>query len=83
MKCSSEYEDYTYTECHDIWTLVSLTAPCQNKDEEKEEKVPMDIVSVMDKSASMAGEKLQLVKKTLEFVLTQLTEKDRLALITS
>lgn len=84
LKCSSEYEEYTYTESHDIWTLVSLTAPCQNENEdgEKEDKVPMDIVAVMDKSGSMAGEKLELVKKTMEFVLTQLNDKDRLALIT-
>lgn len=83
VSCTSEYPDYTYNEKHDIWTLVSLTAPCQAEDdEEKEEKVPMDIVAVMDKSGSMAGEKLELVKRTLEFVLTQLTDKDRLALVT-
>merc|ERR1712013_818779 len=82
VKCSSEYEDYTSVDTHDIWSLVSLTAPCRSEDEEKEEKVPMDIVAVMDKSGSMAGAKLELVKKTLEFVLTQLTDKDRLALIT-
>ena len=31
----------------------------------------MDLVAVIDKSGSMSGIKLDLVKKTLEFVLTQ------------
>ena len=35
VKCSSEYEDYTSVDTHDIWSLVSLTAPCRNEDEEK------------------------------------------------
>ena len=29
IKCSSEYPDYSYNSSHDIWTLVSLKAPCQ------------------------------------------------------
>jgi len=80
VSCSAEYEDYTYTDTHDIWTLVSLTAP--HHEEEKEEKVPIDIVAVIDRSGSMQGGKLELVKKTLEFVVSQLNEKDRLGLIT-
>ena len=29
VNCSSEYPDYSYNSAHDIWTLVSLKAPCQ------------------------------------------------------
>ena len=29
IKCSSEYPDYSFNTAHDIWTLVSLKAPCQ------------------------------------------------------
>ena len=83
VECSSEYRDYTHTESHDVWTLVSVTAPCDTEYQEEEDtKVPMDIVIVIDKSGSMAGEKLKLVKFTLEFVVTQLNENDRLSLIT-
>ena len=73
VSCYSEFGDYTYNKKHDIWTLISLKAPpCGDENEEEnKKKISMDIVAVMDKSGSMAGEKLDLVKKTLEFVLTQ------------
>ena len=70
VSCTSEYPDYTYNEKHDIWALVSLIAPCQD-DDATEGRAAMDIVAVIDKSGSMAGGKLKLVKRTLEFVLTQ------------
>ncbi|OMJ69153.1 hypothetical protein SteCoe_33194 [Stentor coeruleus] len=41
----------------------------------------VDIVCVIDTSGSMEGESLELVKKTLSFMLTQLEDNDRVCLI--
>ncbi|XP_065663790.1 uncharacterized protein LOC136085890 [Hydra vulgaris] len=83
--CSTEYKDYSFKEKLDIWALISLKAPSLEMTlDEKEigKRAPIDLVVVIDKSGSMAGEKLALVKKTLEFVVSQLNEKDRLCLVT-
>ena len=45
-------------------------------------RTPVDLVLVIDVSGSMSGEKLDLVKKTLEFLLTQLGPNDRVSLVT-
>ena len=71
LSCESEYKDYKYNEKVDIWSLISLKAPAEPEDENEEKRPPIDLVAVIDKSGSMAGQKLKLVKKTLEFVLTQ------------
>ena len=41
----------------------------------------VDIICVIDVSGSMNGEKLDLVKKTLDFMLTQLTDIDRISIV--
>ena len=71
ISCESEYKDYIYNETVDIWTLVSLKAPKEVEEDDEDKRAPIDLVAVIDKSGSMEGEKLKLVKKTLEFVLTQ------------
>ena len=48
----------------------------------KENQRPgVDIIFVIDVSESMEGERLHLVKETLEFMLTQLTEIDRISIV--
>jgi uncharacterized protein YegL len=42
----------------------------------------VDIVFVIDISGSMMGPKLELVKKTLEFMISKLSNKDRVSLVT-
>lgn len=58
---------------------LNLAAPVYEEDESV--RAPVDIVAVIDRSGSMSGGKLDLVKKTLHIVVTQLTPKDRLSLI--
>jgi len=82
LTCSTEYKDYVYNEKHEIWSLVTLKAPCMVDDEKDEQRPPIDVVLVIDKSGSMAGKKIALIKKSLEFFLTQLNDKDRLSLVT-
>ena len=71
LSCSTEYKDYTYNTKQEIWTLVSLKAPLQEEDESDEKRPPVDVVAVIDISGSMSGGKLALIKKTLEYFLTQ------------
>ena len=83
VHCQTEYLEYVYNERQDVTAIVTLKAPLLEEDEQEEEKrAPIDLVAVIDKSGSMAGEKLKLVKTTLEFIISQLRSKDRLALVT-
>jgi hypothetical protein len=45
-------------------------------------RAPIDMVAVIDKSASMKGEKITLVKRILQFILSKLNEHDRLSIVT-
>lgn len=49
------------------WCVCTMKAPYY----EPTARAPVDIVAVIDKSGSMHGEKLDLVKETLEFVIDQ------------
>jgi Ca-activated chloride channel family protein len=42
---------------------------------------PKDIVFVVDHSGSMAGEKIEQARQALQFILGQLNERDRLAIV--
>ena len=44
--------------------------------------IPLDLICVIDVSGSMCGAKIELVKKSLTYLLDVLTEQDRLSLIT-
>lgn len=79
ISCETEFKGYKFNEKVDIYSLVTLIAPCQVETDDI--RAPIDLVFVIDRSGSMAGQKLELVKKTLQFVLTQLNEKDRLAVV--
>lgn len=50
---------------------MSLKAPFSDENETGERRAPVDIVAVIDVSGSMFDGKLALIKKTLEFFLTQ------------
>ena len=51
------------------WSVATFKAPFY----EPTSRAPIDVCAVIDKSGSMAGEKLNLVKETLEFVIDQRT----------
>jgi Ca-activated chloride channel family protein len=47
-----------------------------------EERKPMNLVFVIDKSGSMEGERMQLVKDSLELLVDQMREDDTLGIVT-
>ncbi|KAL4437706.1 hypothetical protein ABPG74_012381 [Tetrahymena malaccensis] len=51
------------------------------KQDSLENRPNLDLICVIDNSGSMSGEKIQNVKKTLEYLLELLGENDRLCLI--
>lgn len=43
---------------------------------------PVNLILCIDKSGSMSGKKMELVKESMHFIVDQLTDQDRIALIT-
>jgi Mg-chelatase subunit ChlD len=63
----AEQETYPYDREVACWSMVSLQAPAF----EPTERSNIDVVTVVDKSGSMSGEKIGLVRETLHFVVDQ------------
>jgi len=78
VKASTAYEELAYFSAGEMMAMVSLTAPKFTKTS----RAPIDAVAVIDRSGSMSGIKLELVKKTLHFMTSQLQVDDRLSLVT-
>ena len=66
LSCNAEYTVYPRSK-QVCWATASLKAPFY----EPAARAPVDIVAVIDKSGSMGGAKLDLVKKTLLFIVDQ------------
>jgi len=60
-----------------IPAVVSVVAPKQVDSV----RAPVRLIAVLDKSGSMQGEKLELVKKTMQLMLRHLSEKDAVGLV--
>ncbi len=67
IEWTPEFAAYPPTTKQECWSVCTLKAPFFEPDV----RAPVDIVAVIDKSGSMHGEKLNLVKETLEFVIDQ------------
>ncbi|KAK3028131.1 hypothetical protein RJ639_038992 [Escallonia herrerae] len=61
-------------------TLVGIRAPSL-LDHQQEQRAPIDLVAVLDVSGSMAGAKLELVKRAVHFVIDNLSPSDRLSIV--
>ena len=67
LTANTEYACYSPSSKQQCWAVASLKAPKY----EPSARASVDIVAVIDKSGSMSGQKINLVKKTLEFVIEQ------------
>jgi len=45
------------------------------------DRIPLSVVCSVDRSGSMSGDKMKLVKSTLRFLVSQLTQRDRFGLV--
>ncbi|CAF3327152.1 unnamed protein product [Rotaria socialis] len=79
-----EYLAQSAHEESNIYGLITLQAPSILQRETNSiaaARVPIDLVCVVDQSGSMSGEKMVLLKKTLIYIVEQLNELDRLAIV--
>ncbi len=67
LSASAEYASYLAKTAELCWAVANFKAPFY----EPTSRAPVDIVAVIDKSGSMRGVKIELVKKTLLFVIDQ------------
>lgn len=65
------------TETH-LDVLIELTAPTPAVDQDRE---PLRIAVVVDRSGSMRGAKLEAAKRSVAYLAAQLTSEDRLAVV--
>ena len=87
LKLTSEFPEFKRTilpsdgqAAASLWVNAHIQAPQYDAGAARPS---LDVVAVIDRSGSMEDEgKLELVKKTLTFVLSQLRPADRLALVT-
>ncbi|UJR11147.1 hypothetical protein I4U23_015328 [Adineta vaga] len=75
-----EYKEQVSKRESNIYGLVTLQAT-SSRQSSTLSRVPIDLVCVVDQSASMSGVKMILLKETLIYITEQLTEYDRLAII--
>uniref|UniRef100_A0A5B7CCN2 RING-type E3 ubiquitin transferase n=1 Tax=Davidia involucrata TaxID=16924 RepID=A0A5B7CCN2_DAVIN len=61
--------------------LVGVRAPPLLADAHQLERAPIDLVTVLDVSGSMAGSKLTLLKRAVRFVIQNLGPSDRLSIV--
>jgi len=75
----TEFESYVYNQEHTVDVLVTLRAA---RSVEQTSRAQLCLSACIDRSGSMAGGKLDLVKRTLQFVVHQLGDTDKLGLVT-
>ncbi|KAL8052020.1 hypothetical protein ABFX02_06G185500 [Erythranthe guttata] len=61
--------------------LLKLKAPSLSADAISSQRAPIDLVTVLDVSGSMSGNKLSLVKRAVHFVIDNLGPSDRLSIV--
>lgn len=75
-----EFKGRSTKEQSTIYGLVTLKGPSTN-DSCEISHIPIDLICVVDQSTSMRGQKTVLLKQSLFYIIDQLNEFDRLAMI--
>ncbi|CAF3833932.1 unnamed protein product [Rotaria sp. Silwood1] len=81
-----EFGGQVSTQASNIYGMMTLKAPSllsitTSEKELNELRVPIDLVCVVDQSGSMQGEKIALLKKTLDYIIDQMGPLDRLVIV--
>ncbi|KAK4254727.1 hypothetical protein QN277_010066 [Acacia crassicarpa] len=78
VKSFAEYPVLSASEAHqDFAVLANVRAPVLSQ----RDRAPVDLVTVLDISDSMAGSKLSLLKQAVLFVIQNLSASDRLSIV--
>jgi Ca-activated chloride channel homolog len=78
LSCVPEFAEVAAGRSRAIGVVVSFAAPNIADDNER---LPIRLSAVLDKSGSMAGAKLELVKATTRFLVHQLLPSDSLGIV--
>jgi len=84
-----EYASLRKGEAYNVFGLVSLlsqepadSAGATSSGDAAAERAPLDVTCVLDVSGSMNGQKIQLVKDAMAFVVDEMKPSDRLSIVT-
>jgi len=73
-----EYDSYPYAMAADkFYYMASIKAPYFRE----EDRASIDLVCVVDESGSMSGDRIKLVKETVQFIIKNLEHGDRFGII--
>jgi Ca-activated chloride channel homolog len=62
--------------------LLTITPPALDVDPHRQQRPPLNLALVIDRSGSMSGTKLSYARKAARFLAGELTSRDRLAIVT-
>merc|ERR1712241_882304 len=78
IRGTPEYDSYPYAMASDkFYYMASIKAPYFRE----VDRAPIDLVAVVDESASMSGESIKLVRETIKFIIKNLESGDRFGII--
>ncbi|CAG8768634.1 11203_t:CDS:1, partial [Racocetra fulgida] len=82
VSLTSTYKMVPNTGSQELLCMASLVTSDYVPDNAKDTSSHADIVLVLDVSSSMSGDKINLLKESLSFIVSELSPKDRLCLVT-
>eukprot|EP00768_Dysnectes_brevis_P000204 gnl/Dysnectes_brevis/1044_a1164_1665.p1 GENE.gnl/Dysnectes_brevis/1044_a1164_1665~~gnl/Dysnectes_brevis/1044_a1164_1665.p1 ORF type:complete len:524 (-),score=207.14 gnl/Dysnectes_brevis/1044_a1164_1665:464-2035(-) len=77
LSTTSEFDTYTSKNVTEMIYNISLSSI----EDEDERRGSLDIIAVVDKSGSMSGAPIRMVKATLDFIADALSERDRFSIV--
>ena len=66
-----EFQAYAHTEKHEGDSIITVKSLSFEENQSEESRAPVNIVAVLDKSGSMYGRKIELVRQTLKFIIDE------------